>query len=164
MRSEDQDDLWAVPPDLALDNEELNAVGNLVNNEALGFDDPVNILLVGNSGDGKSTLANAMLGVNLAQTGAGFPVTKGIQCYECKDKPLTLFDTEGFEVLDADQTVGAVRELIESRRKQVDSKQHIHIVWLCISATSRRLQKVHIELVNLCVQLQIPIRHLRKRI
>ncbi|NES21175.1 MAG: hypothetical protein F6K41_20160 [Symploca sp. SIO3E6] len=157
MRSEDRDDPWAVPSNLALDNEELNAVDNLVNNEALGFDAPVNILIAGNSGDGKSTLANAMLGVALAQTGAGFPVTKGIQCYECKDKPLTLFDTEGFEVLDADQTVGAVRELIESRRKKVDSKQHIHIVWLCISATSRRLQKVHIELVNLCAQLQIPI-------
>ena len=157
MRSEDQDDPWAVPPDLTLNNEELNNVDNLVNNEALGFDAPVNILLAGNSGDGKSTLANAMLGVELAATGTGFPVTKGIQCYEYRDKPLTLFDTEGFEVLDAERTVSAVKELIESRRKQKDSKQHIHIVWLCIAATSRRLQQVHIDLVRLCCELQIPI-------
>jgi GTP-binding protein EngB required for normal cell division/uncharacterized protein (DUF697 family) len=128
-----------------------------VNNEALGFDAPVNILIAGNSGDGKSTLANAMLGVELAATGTGFPVTKGIQCYEYRDKPLTLFDTEGFEVLDAGRTVSAVKELIESRRKQGDSKQHIHIVWLCIAATSRRLQQVHIDLVRLCSELQIPI-------
>ncbi|NJN91604.1 MAG: hypothetical protein HC878_15390 [Leptolyngbyaceae cyanobacterium SL_5_14] len=157
MKSEDQDDPWAVPPDLTLDSEELNEVDNLVNNEALGFDAPVNILLAGNTGDGKSTLANAMLGVELAATGTGFPVTKGIQCYEYRDKPLTLFDTEGFEVLDSERTVGAVKELIESRRRQKDSKQHIHIVWLCIAATSRRLQQVHIDLVRLCSELQIPI-------
>jgi GTP-binding protein EngB required for normal cell division/uncharacterized protein (DUF697 family) len=157
MRSEDQDNPWAVPPNLTLDSEELNEVDNLVNNEALGFEAPVNILLAGNSGDGKSTLANAMLGVELAATGTGFPVTKGIQCYEYKDKPLTLFDTEGFEVLDSERTVGAVKELIESRRRQKDSKQHIHIVWLCIAATSRRLQQVHIDLVRLCSELQIPI-------
>lgn len=113
MRSENQDDPWVVPPELRLNNKELNEVDNLVNNEALGFDAPVNILLAGNSGDGKSTLANAMLGVDLAATGTGFPVTKGIQCYEYRDKPLTLFDTEGFEVLDSKRTVGAVRELIE---------------------------------------------------
>jgi len=157
MRSESQNDPWAVPPDLTLDNAELNDVDNLVNNEALGFDAPVNILLAGNSGDGKSTLANAMLGVDLAATGIGFPVTKGIQCYEYRDKPLTLFDTEGFEVLDSERTVIAVKELIESRRKQKDSKQHIHIVWFCIAATSRRLQQVHIDLVHLCSELQIPI-------
>jgi predicted GTPase len=157
MRSEDQDNPWIVPPDLTLDTEELNAVDNLVNNEALGFDAPVNILLAGNSGDGKSTLANAMLGVDLAEAGTGFPVTKGIRCYEYRDKPLTLFDTEGFEVLDSERTVGAVKELIESRRKKEDSKQHIHIVWLCIAATSRRLQQVHIDLVRLCSELQIPI-------
>ncbi|MEH2144422.1 GTPase [Nostoc sp.] len=157
MRSEDQDNTWAVPPDIELDSEELNAVDNLVNNEALGFDAPVNILLAGNSGDGKSTLANAMLGVDLAETGAGFPVTKGIKCYAYRDKPLNLFDTEGFEVLDSERTVGAVKEFIESRRKKADSKQYIHIVWLCISATSRRLQQVQIDLVRLCSQLQVPV-------
>jgi uncharacterized protein (DUF697 family)/GTP-binding protein EngB required for normal cell division len=157
MRSESQSDPWSVPPDLTLDNEELNQIDKAVNDEALGFDSPVNILLAGNSGDGKSTLANVMLGVDLAATGTGFPITKGIQYYECKDKPLTLFDTEGFEVLDAERTVSGVKELIESRRKQKDSKQHIHIVWLCIAATSRRLQQVHIDLVRLCSELQIPI-------
>lgn len=157
MRNENQHDPWEVPPDLTLDNEELNQVDKAVNGEALGFDSPVNILLAGNSGDGKSTLANVMLGVDLAATGTGFPVTKGIQCYKCTDKPLTLFDTEGFEVLDSERTVGAVKELIESRRKQKNSKEHIHIVWLCISATSRRLQQVHIDLVRLCSELQIPI-------
>ena len=157
MRSEDQGDPWAVPPNLTLDNKELNEVDSLVNNEALGFDSPVNILLVGNSGDGKSTLANAMLGVDLAATGTGFPVTKGIRCYEYRDKPLTLFDTEGFEVLDSERTVGAVKELTESRRKKEDGKQHIHIVWLCIAAISRRLQQVHIDLVRLCSELQIPV-------
>ena len=55
----------------------------------------VNIMAVGKTGVGKSTLINAVLEGNLATTGVGKPVTQQIQRYTKEGMPVGIYDTKG---------------------------------------------------------------------
>lgn len=55
----------------------------------------LNIIIAGKTGVGKSTLINAVFGEDVAKTGEGKPVTKGIKPHINKEKHLTIYDTEG---------------------------------------------------------------------
>ena len=57
-----------------------------------------NVLVLGNSGVGKSTLINAVLGANVAITGWGtHGTTKKLEIYESADIPFRVIDSIGFE-------------------------------------------------------------------
>ena len=60
----------------------------------------VNILIVGKTGVGKSTLVNAVFDGNLATTGSGKPVTQEIVEYRKEGIPIVLTDTKGLEIKD----------------------------------------------------------------
>ena len=51
------------------------------------MDNKLNVLLLGNSGVGKSTLINAVLAKELAASGAGRSVTSRIAVYETEEIP-----------------------------------------------------------------------------
>lgn len=96
----------------------------------------LNIMILGLTGCGKSTLVNALFGRDVAPVGAGKPVTKGIQSY--KSDALTLYDTEGLEA-DAKQQARITDEIcttIQCLSHQGIEKQ-IHMIWYCFQATSR---------------------------
>ena len=57
-----------------------------------------NVLVIGNSGVGKSTLINAVLGEKYALTGNGIEgTTKHLEIYESQEIPFRIIDTVGFE-------------------------------------------------------------------
>ena len=57
-----------------------------------------NVLVIGNSGVGKSTLINAVLGVEKTKTGAGISgTTDKLEIYESEELPFRVIDTIGFE-------------------------------------------------------------------
>jgi len=57
-----------------------------------------NVLVIGNSGVGKSTLINAVIGTEDAETGIGYEgTTKNIHIYLNEEIGLRLVDTAGFE-------------------------------------------------------------------
>lgn len=99
-----------------------------------------NILVVGQTGVGKSTLINAVFRKPLAAAGMGRPVTKVVQRFEDPDVPVTLYDTRGVELGDEQKAViRDFRKIIEKSLKG-PPEEHIHLVWYCMDAGQTRVQ------------------------
>ena len=108
-----------------------------------------NILVIGNSGVGKSTLINAVLGVN-ARTGIGEAVTQKMEIYECPEINFRLIDTIGFEpgVLQQAKAINEVKKWSKESIKGDQTDRQINVIWYCIDATSRKLFKKNIAMLT----------------
>ena len=69
----------------------LNAINDRIHNLKR-----LNIIVIGKSGVGKSTLINSLFRGNFADTGLGRPVTQEIRKIEKNGYPLAIYDTPGF--------------------------------------------------------------------
>ncbi len=119
-------------------------------------DDTINVVIIGNTGEGKSTLINAILNLNILMTGVGEPVTQEIFSYKVPRSQLRLFDTKGFEIESSQETVDTVEQFIKESSQDTDINKRVHCVWLCVSAQSPRWQKVQQKFISLCSELDIP--------
>lgn len=116
---------------------------------------PVNILLVGKSGVGKSTLINSVFREQLADTGIGKPVTQHLKKISKDGMPITLYDTQGLELKEEVQqkVTDEFFELIDQNKKTKDA---IHLCYYCIQATSGRIEEVEIQLIE-ALASKIPV-------
>ena len=111
----------------------------------------LNILLVGKTGVGKSTLINKVFGEELAKAGVGRPVTKSIHEIRAENSPLVIYDTPGLELdgeNSADNLLKEVVELVQSRIRGGDQNRAIHCVWYCINTLSSRLEGAETEFLK----------------
>ena len=106
----------------------------------------VNVLIAGRTGVGKSTLINEVFQGRLAATGQGEPVTTETRRYTKKGIPLAIYDTRGLELKEYPQILAELVEFVESKAKDEDFMQHIHVAWVCVSEDGRRVEKAEKEL------------------
>jgi uncharacterized protein (DUF697 family)/GTP-binding protein EngB required for normal cell division len=102
-----------------------------------------NILVIGKTGVGKSTLINSVFREPLAKTGKGNPVTTGIRQYTKQDFPVTVYDTPGLELSGTQikELISDVSDLIDEKRF-LEPKEHIHVVWYCLNHGGDRLESI----------------------
>ena len=127
-----------------------------------------NILLIGHTGVGKSTLINSILQLNknsphYAKTGYGRPVTLGEPSpYESeKVKGIRLWDSQGIDKSNygMKELVKSVTTLINNNANGRDPDKFIHCIWYCLSGN--RFEEVErdsiIELIKIYHDETLPI-------
>lgn len=100
----------------------------------------LNIIVIGKSGVGKSTLINSVFRGQIAETGLGRPVTQEIRKIEKKDYPFTIYDTPGFELSSSQQknVKSEIIEIIKKGQESRDISDAIHCIWYCINVGGNR--------------------------
>ena len=118
--------------------------------------DRPNILLIGATGVGKSSLVNLIFDKDIAKTGVGEPVTDGLNKYEDPEVPVTLYDTAGYEIGTKKQEkfLSGVVDYAIDNQKSVKNK--IHLVWYCIDASGHRVEDIDKDVINELYKSNIP--------
>jgi len=116
-----------------------------------------NLAVFGKTGVGKSTLVNAIFGRDVAHTGMGRPVTRGLVYYRHDDGFLGLYDSEGFETGTAgDAIVAGLRAVIGENRGRA-SDQQIHAAWYLVRWSDRRFERAQEQFVRELTALGLPV-------
>lgn len=101
-----------------------------------------NVLVIGNSGVGKSTLINAVLGEEKAKTGWGTSgTTNKLEIYESDSIPFRIIDSIGFEpsLIKEHQAVNAVKKWSKQSAKEGHEDNNINVIWFCVDGTTSKL-------------------------
>lgn len=134
----------------------------------------IDIIVMGKTGAGKSTLINAVLGEEVASTGKGQAVTKTNTIYSKKmplpvqinedggfdmvDYKLNMYDTVGLEIDETitDKTLQDICEHIEDAKQKAKFYDK-YVVWFCINERSNRFEEYELSLIKkLSVEYEIP--------
>lgn len=111
----------------------------------------LNVVVIGKTGVGKSTLINTVFGDNVAEVGIGTPVTQAIRKLEKEGVPLAIYDTPGLELQGDHSTenlLEEVSELINEGIRHNDVNQAIHCIWYCINTTSSRIEPTEMDFLR----------------
>jgi len=116
-----------------------------------------NLAIFGKTGVGKSTLVNAIFGRDVAATGMGSPVTRGLVYYRHPDGFLGVYDSEGFETgTSGDVIVDGLRRLVADHRTRPINEQ-IHAVWYLVRWSDRRFERAQEQFVRALADLGLPV-------
>ncbi len=117
-----------------------------------------NIMVAGGTGVGKSTLLNAIFGMELATTGKGRPVTAHISEYESVDIPIHIWDTVGLEI-DSETTedsINSIRQTIADKADSQDQFDRVHAIWYCIGSGGSRYQGAELKFIKNLHSIGVP--------
>ena len=124
----------------------------------------LDIVVMGKTGVGKSTLINSILKEDLAPTGIGMPITRENKTYSKQITlnyeylHLNLYDTVGLEIDNGitNQTLRDTKRHIEESRKNA-SNSNMHVVFFCVNNESKRFEPFEIDLIRkLSIEYEIP--------
>lgn len=114
-------------------------------------DSTYNVLIIGLSGVGKSSLINYVFGQNVADVGIGEPVTqKGFHMYPCikNDLKISFFDSWGLEVGKEKEWTNLLNEELDKRDITKSADNWFHSIFYCINAASQRIQLFEINIIK----------------
>ncbi len=116
-----------------------------------------NLAVFGKTGVGKSTLVNAIFGTEVAETGLGKPVTRGLVYYRHPGGLLGLYDSEGFETgTSGDEILAGLRTFVsDSRALPID--QQIHAAWYLVRWSDRRFEDRQADFVRDLADIGVPV-------
>lgn len=117
--------------------------------------EPVNVLVAGKTGVGKSTLINHIFREKLADTGIGKPVTKHLRKITKPGIPVSLYDTRGLELEQSIQKQ-VKKEIFELTDQNENTSEAIHVAYYCIQASSSRIEDIELDLIS-DVASKIPV-------
>lgn len=109
--------------------------------------DPINILIAGKTGVGKSTLINSVFREKLATTGIGEPVTPHLRKISKKGVPVVLYDTRGLELEQSVQRQ-VKKEIFHLIDKTKGTKEALHVAYYCINGNSSRIESLELDLIT----------------
>ncbi len=125
----------------------------------------VNLIVMGKTGAGKSTLVNSVLGENIAETGIGKAITlenkkynKNLIAPDGLPMNVSIWDTVGLEIdnVITDKTISE----IENHIKEVEKEcliNDISVVWFCVNSKLNRFESYELNLIRkLSVEKCIP--------
>lgn len=110
-----------------------------------------NVVLMGKTGVGKSTLGNYLFGNNQFKTGVGKPVTSnGFHAleFDLQGLPVTVFDSWGIEADKADQWLHELNNELKKRSTTADPSDWFHSVFYCVQASGHRIEDFELKIIN----------------
>lgn len=115
-----------------------------------------NIMVLGQTGVGKSTFINYLLGREVCATGIGCPVTSGFDTYEfesvgsgsMKGLPLRIYDSKGLEVKDYQTIKKDILDFLSKKCNSDNIHEWIHSIFYCINIKAASIVPEEIEFIK----------------
>lgn len=101
-----------------------------------------NVLVIGNSGVGKSTLINAVLGKAVAKTSWGTSgTTSKLEIFKSDQIPFRIIDSIGFEpsLIKGTKAINAVKKWSRESADNPNNNHQINVIWFCVEGTSSKI-------------------------
>jgi hypothetical protein len=118
---------------------------------------PLTVLICGATGVGKSTIVNVLCRQKVSATGIGTPVTQNTVRIEELAQGLAFYDSKGLEVEDASRTYLLLMSDLLDLRFGRPAREQIDLALMCIQEPQGRIDDAHVEIANLCEDLQLPL-------